>query len=153
MEHSDRLTKRNETSTKKEFFFEIMHNFGPVFRGKREDLFFFLRNFWGFLDDIGNGFFKVRMFVCSRICVFCVCEWMVELSGAVEMKIFRKKCIGAGKGNKGEERRKGQWLEGARRCPVFFFYRRRRSAVFVSTASALKQRQKATKYKVARGRR
>ena len=55
------------------------------------------------MDDIDNGFFKVRMFVCSMVCVFCVCEWMVELSGAVEIKIFRKKCIGTSKRNKGED--------------------------------------------------
>ena len=75
-----------------------MHNFGPIFRGKREDLFFFLGILWGSLDDIGNGFFKVWMLVGSRICVFCVCEWMVELSGAVEMKILGRNVLARARG-------------------------------------------------------
>ena len=67
---------------------------------------------------IGNGFFKVRRFVGSGI---CVCEWRFELSGAGEMKVFRKKQRGAGKEKKEKEQRFSEsWVAGLGGLVLFF---------------------------------
>lgn len=56
-EHEDKLTKRNQPSTKKAIFFEAV--FANFLRKERDFLFSFLKNFLGifgeFLNDFGNG--------------------------------------------------------------------------------------------------
>ena len=49
---------------------------------------------------LATEFSKVRRFVGSRICVFYVCKWRIELPRASEMKIFRRKQRNAGKREK-----------------------------------------------------
>ena len=61
------------------------------------------------------------MLVGSRICVFCVCEWKVELSGTVEMKILGRKQRGASREKKGEEQRSSEgWIAVFGGLALFF---------------------------------